>query len=164
MCRMRRWIPVALLLAACSGEERPAPAAAGDAHSHDHEAHAHAPRYGGVLVELGDHEAQVELALDGETGTLTAYLWDGHVEEAVRSDMKSLRISLITGRDPLEIDLWPVTDPLTGEKAGDTSRFEATVERLKGAIAFDGILGDVTLRGRQYRGKAFEYREDEEHE
>jgi len=49
--------PVAIAVAGCGGDG-PGP----DEHGED--AHAHAAPHGGTLVELGDHEANVEIVFD----------------------------------------------------------------------------------------------------
>jgi hypothetical protein len=44
------------------------------------EEHSHDPRYGGVMLELGDHEGHLEVVHDEKTGTLTAYVYDGNMK------------------------------------------------------------------------------------
>ncbi|MBK7495896.1 MAG: hypothetical protein IPI28_11060 [Candidatus Omnitrophica bacterium] len=49
---------------------------ASDSHDHNHD-HHHAAPHGGTMVALGDHMAHLELVLDSQNGTLTAYILDG---------------------------------------------------------------------------------------
>ena len=59
-----------------------------------HDDHNHAPPHGGRLVELGDHEFQVELVHSAEEGTLDAHLWDGHAEVPVPTTQKLLQVKV----------------------------------------------------------------------
>src|SRR5262249_41345089 len=99
--------------------------------------------HGGALVELGDEAAHVELVLDAATGKLTAYVLDGEAENPVRIAQESLRFSLSDG----DVELKAVANPLTGERVGDTSQFEGTSDKLKGAKSFRGVLTTITARG-----------------
>lgn len=139
-----------LLLAAACGRKPPAPAGeameGGGGHSHK------APR-GGTLVALGDHQAHLELLLDGETGELTAFLLDGHAEKAVRVKQASIeaRIEPPEG-EGFDLVLAAVARPdSTGETVGDTSEFRGTSPRLRGLTEFH-----VTFRRIEVRGSVFE--------
>src|SRR5579872_3126525 len=61
-------------------------------HDHDHH-HHHAEKgpHGGALVAIDQDDAHLEVVLDDETGTLTAYVLDGHAEKAVAIRQKNLQ-------------------------------------------------------------------------
>lgn len=111
--------------------------------------HHHEPPHGGTLILLGDHAAHIELLLEPDTGNLTAYLLDGHAEHPVRIKDESLAFELRTA----ESDAWqPVTldavaSELTGETIGDTSKFVAEVDALRGQEAFGVRTPTFTIRG-----------------
>ena len=75
---------LAFAVAGCGGEHDH------DDHDHDHEAeheghddehHHHVAPGGGLLVELGAHEGNVQFLFDEEKGELTARLWGPHAEQ-----------------------------------------------------------------------------------
>jgi len=114
--------------------------------------HHHAAPHGGTLVEFGEEFAHLELVLDAKTGTLTAYTLDGEAERAVRVNQPAINMA-VTLPDilaPIAVDLQPVENSLTGEKAGDTSQFRAVVPQLIGRSAFKGTVGALTIRGQAF--------------
>jgi hypothetical protein len=54
-----------------------AKSAGGEVHRHGH---VHTAPHGGLLVEVGDHQFNVELVIDREIGRIAAYVLDGHAE------------------------------------------------------------------------------------
>lgn len=146
--RLGLWMGVLLLLVGC-----------GDGHgpeSGDHEGgHAHQPKYGGKLVELGHHEGNVELVLDPSTGRLTAYLLDAHAENFVRLPLDSfVVVAQVQGAEQI-LTFKPVGNPATGEKAGDTSQFEATADWLKSATSVQGRIRELPVKAKVYRDVPF---------
>jgi hypothetical protein len=137
---MKHW-PLLILLAAC---DKPAPASHG---------HHHTAPHGGTLIRLGDEFAHIELVLD--SGKLTAYVLDGHAENAVRIEQKSLRISI----DGVDVDLAGVENPLTGEKVGDTSEFTG---QIKNVPRFTGRIPSVTIKGQTFKDVSFTFPEGNE--
>ena len=113
----------------------------------------HDPVYGGKLIEIGEHFAQVELLHDPETGKLTAYLWDGHAEHARPVAMESIRVTV----GDLVVKLLPVSDPLTGDQPGASSRFEGTSERLRDLESFEGVLGRMRFGEAEFAETEFRY-------
>jgi len=127
---------LALLLLGCDSKppETPPPAK-----------HTHQAPHGGTLVELGEEFAHVELLLDGTTGKVTAYIFDGEVEKPIRLEQKEI---VLKGKT-VSLTLEAVGSPLTGEKPGDTSQFEGQSDGLKGAKEFDGTIARVVIKGRE---------------
>jgi len=132
---MRRLLLV-LLLAACDSKPAEPPPAAG---------HVHRAPHGGLLVELGDEFAHVELVLEGATGKVTAYVLDGEVEKPIRLEQKEIVLRTKGG----DLALQAVGSPLTGEKPGDSSQFEGQSDGLKGTKELDGTLLRIVVKGKE---------------
>jgi hypothetical protein len=139
--------------AACGSKTEPPspPPASGHAH--------HAP-HGGRLVELGSEFAHVELVLDSDSGTLTAYVLDGEAEEAVRVTQPSLKIAIANSapgaaRAVDHLDLLARADVLTGETVGDTSEFSAASQSLRGRTSVTGTIEAITVKGEEFRAVPF---------
>jgi len=129
-------------------------------HDHDHEDddHAHSAKYGGTLVEVGDHVGQMEFLLDPATGKLTVYAMDGHAENPVRLAWTEFKFDVVVGdAAPVAVAALPVASPLTGETVGDSAQFEAMVEALKGAEKFKVQVPPFEYRGVQVGAMSFDY-------
>ena len=148
----------ALLTAACGKEadhadalQEPEPAAQEEEHC------AHEPVWGGQLVEIGKHVAQVEIVHDEEEGSLNAYVMDGHASRAVRLPAKSLAVRIEAGGEEFTLELKPVADALTGETVGDTSRFEIRKDLLKRIRSFRGVIVELKVFDHVFRDIRFTY-------
>lgn len=131
---------------------QPAPSAKQADGGHDHEA-----PHGGSLIEFGDEFAHLELLLNADTGRLTVYVLDGEAETPVRLAQPAI-VLMVTVPDvlsPISVTLEPVENALTGEKAGDTSQFVATVPELEGRREFRGTVSSLTIRGRAFFESSF---------
>jgi hypothetical protein len=121
-----------------------------ETHTHVHE---HTAKHSGTLVELGGEFAHVELVVDGQTGKITAYAMDAEVEKSER--LKQEKIGLLVNGKAVELSA--VANELTGEKVGDTSEFTGQADMLKGLKAFDGVIVEITVRGRTFKNVAFKF-------
>ncbi|MHC4922919.1 MAG: hypothetical protein ACYTG4_02425 [Planctomycetota bacterium] len=131
-----------LLLYGCDARDRSVePAVKDDA------PHAHSAPHGGVLIEVGDHAANVELLLDAKAGTLTLWALGGHAESAVRLADKSIPVEVGIGESEMALRLAPVENALSGEKIGDTSEFSVTHEKLKGLKSVRVVIPRIVVRG-----------------
>jgi hypothetical protein len=142
-----------LALAGCAKHES-APVAGG---------HAHAAPHGGVLVELGDHQANLEFKFDAARGILQAWVLDAHAENFERISQRSFEMEAVAGERGRLLDFVAVANTLTGETIGSTALFEAPAEWLREAKAFDGRVKAITVRGTTFRDVAFQYRENAAH-
>lgn len=124
--------------------------------SHPAGGHAHEPKYGGILVELGNHEGNVEVVLDPAAGRLTLYVLDAHAENFVRLPVSSIAVVADAPGGPRTLNLQPVANTATGEKAGDTSQFEVVEEWLKTSPTLTGRIQELPVRSKTYRDVAFQ--------
>jgi hypothetical protein len=119
--------------------------------------HVHHPMHGGTPVVLGDEAYHIELVRDASAGTLQAYVFDGELENFIRSAVPSIEIVASVGGEQRTLVLAAVANPATGETVGDTSMFEAQADWLKTTPDFDGILKSVTIRGTTFAGVKFNF-------
>ncbi|HAB19335.1 MAG TPA: hypothetical protein PLX89_19425 [Verrucomicrobiota bacterium] len=140
----------AIVLSGCGKS----PDSASSGHGHDH-SHGHTPKYGGVLVELGHHENNLEFVLDQSAGKLTAYVLDAHAENFVRLPVESFVVEAKVEDAPQTLTFRPVGNAATGEKPGDTSQFEATADWLKTAPKFSGKVVLLPIKSEVYRDVEF---------
>jgi len=135
----------------CGCERRPDhPEGAGHAHTHQH-----AAPHGGILVEVGDHQFNVELVRDAVTGTLTLYTLDAHAENFVRTAMSAIELSITAGGQTRSLTLLPVANLATGETVGATSQYQAQAEWLKGATGLAGTIARLDFNGAEFQQISF---------
>lgn len=135
-------------------------------HDHDDSGHVHEAPRGGTLVELGDHEANVELVLDEDRKVFALYVLDAHAENAAKIAQPEVELTILASKaaakDKAENDftlkLAAVANENTGEKVGDTSQFEISSDALKGLSAFDGIIKSITIKGATYTDVKFSFK------
>jgi hypothetical protein len=140
-----------LAVAGCGGGDAPTKAA-GPAHQHEH-----IPPHGGTAVELGKEQFHLELIRDVAAGTLTAYVMDGELEQFIRIAAPSFSMVAQVGGDAKTLVFHPVANAATGEKAGDTSQFEAAADWLKTTPTFDAVLTELTVRSGLFKNVRFNY-------
>lgn len=151
------WLPIAafvLALAAC-GSGAPDFAYYHEEHSH----HVHTPLFGGQLVEIGDHFANIEVLFDSDTGALTIYTLDAHADyvQRVEQPVLELLITAENAESPITLRLPAIADPLSGETIGDSSKFETVAPELVGLESFNAVIRSLDIRGGQFEDIAFEY-------
>lgn len=155
----RRFLLTALTAAAvaagtggCGNRDDPGPA---QVPAQSDGGHAHQPKYGGRLVELGEHQGNIELVLDPTAGKLTLYSLDAHAENFVRLPLTGITLVAETPGGNHTLVLQPVGNTVTGEKPGDTSQFEARADWLKSSPSFTARIPELTVKSRTYRDLAF---------
>jgi len=136
--------------------------ACGCGRSHDHAAepghahtHQHAAPHGGMLVEVGNHQFNVELVHDAATGTLTLYTLDAHAENFVRTAMPAIELSVTAGGKARTLTLLPVANTATGETVGATSQYQAEAAWLKDASGLTGIITRLDFNGAAFEQVPF---------
>jgi hypothetical protein len=139
------------LVAGCS---KPAPVTATAAAVPKHE---HKPPHHGTPVVLGDEVYHVELVRDAAAGRLQAYVFDGELENFIRSGEHGLEIDAVVNGQPQMLVLAPVANPATGETVGDTALFEGQADWLKGTKEFDATLKTITIRGSTFADVKFNF-------
>ncbi|MDB6126773.1 MAG: hypothetical protein JWM35_669 [Verrucomicrobia bacterium] len=119
--------------------------------------HEHHPPHGGTPVVLGDEVYHVELVLDATTGKLQAFVFDGELENFIRSSVPSFEIVATVSGQPQTLVLNAVPNAATGETVGDTSLFEVQADWLKTTPVFDATLKSITIRGTTFTDVKFNF-------
>jgi hypothetical protein len=119
--------------------------------------HEHHPPHGGTPVVLGDEAYHVELVLDAAAGKLQAFVFDGELENFIRSSVPSFEIDATVDGAPQVLVLNAVANPATGETVGDSSLFETQADWLKTTRNFDATLKSITIRGTTFADVKFNF-------
>jgi len=158
-----------------------------DHHDHGGHHHHHAEKgpHGGALVAIGQDDAHLEIVLDAETGTLTAYVLDGEAEKAISIKQKNLQLAITLehdhdahghdehgkeGDDEKKKDELPESTVVLMLAAvspgadGTASEFSGQSDELKGAKEFEAALNTITIGDKPFQGVNFKYPEGNEHE
>jgi hypothetical protein len=137
-----------LCLVACG--KKPAEPKAGAPAGHTHKA-----PHGGELVELGDHQFNLEILYDGSRGVLQAWVLDAHAENFVRVPIAGFEVEIEADGAKKTLEMLPVANPVTGELVGDTSLFEAKADFLMPAKHFDGVIKAIRVRDFDFQNVRF---------
>jgi hypothetical protein len=147
VCRLLLLAPLAMT----GGCAKP-PAVSSQPHKHEHH-----PPHGGTPVVLGDEVYHVELVRDPAAGLLQAYVFDGELENFIRSSVPSIAITATVDGAPRTLVLQAVANPATGETVGDTSLFQTQADWLKTTGQFDAVLQSITIRGSTFTDVKFNF-------
>lgn len=120
-------IGLLVLLCACEQEQDSGHAD----HDHHHHGHVHSAPHGGTLIEIGDHQANLEICCDRESGTLTVYVLGPHAEQPLRIAEEQIAATLHYGETITALQLQAQSSSLSGERVGDSATFAATDAALK---------------------------------
>jgi hypothetical protein len=126
-------------------------------HSHGHGGHHHEPPHGGTAIDLGDEDAHLEFVLDAAAGKLTCYVLKPHMSGFQRITQEAIELAAQVNGKAEPLTLKAVANAATGEKAGDTSQFEAQADWLKTAKSFDVELKAIHVRGKDYTALKFNF-------
>lgn len=131
-------------------------AASADPHAgHNHgSGHVHRAPNGGELLELGDHQFNLEFKYDADRGVLQAWVLDAHAENFVRVSMDAFEVQE-DGGQRRTVTLRATANAMTGETVGDTSYFEGAAPWLREFKHFDGVVKAVRVRGVDFRDVRF---------
>lgn len=124
---------------------------AADDHSED--AHpSHGP-HEGDLIELGDEEYHAEVVHNHDNDSVTIYILDSAIKNAVAIESKEIVVNLQHDGKGEQFKL--AASPEQADAEGTSSRFVSTDKEF--AEELDHNHGDatlvVTIKGKQYRGK-----------
>lgn len=185
-----------LFLTGCPGETpqanksgTPSTKAKADAdqdQEHHHHHHAEKGPHSGALVAIGEDDAHLEIVLDVETGTLTAYVLDGAAVKAVAIKQKNLQLAITLDHDhdhegegekkddPKKDDdkKDDVADSVVSlmlaavspSDDGAATEFSGQSDELKGAHEFEAALTSVTIGEKHFQGVTFKYPQGNEHD
>ncbi len=134
-----------LFLVGCGGDS------SSHADGHSEGSHGHSAKYGGKLVELGRHEANLEFVFVPAEGRLTAYALDAHAENFVRLPIEGITAQVTVNGAEQTLVLRPMGNSATGEKPGDTSQFQGTSDGLKSATRIEVLVKELPFRSKQFR-------------
>lgn len=130
-----------------------------DEHAHDD--HHHAPPRGGIMIELGEHEYQVEFKMQPEVERFTMWIMDGHAESPVRIEAETVKMIIHhespSGPADADYELAAVANENTGETVGNTSQFSIPIDRLGTLGSFKATLRSLTIRGKEFKDIKLDY-------
>ena len=153
MPRSLRFVSLLLLvpLLGAAGCGRSAPAASAPPK------HEHKPPHGGTPVVLGDEAYHLEFVRDAATGRLSAYVFDGELENFIRSAVPSITLVATVHGAPQTLVLAAVPNPATGETVGDTALFSGQAAWLETTPEFDAVLSGIAIRGTTFANVKFNF-------
>lgn len=154
-------LALAAMLAGCGGDAPNAGSHAGHDHGDGHK-HEHRAPHGGTAIVLGNEVFHLELVRSADAGLLTCYVLDGHMESFIRIPAPRLGLETTVSNRTQTLELLPVANAATGEKAGDTSQFEGRAEWLKSTARFTGNIPTLTIRGATFTNVTFRFPEGNE--
>jgi len=131
----------------------------GDGHDHGKgkgQKHHHEPPHDGVLIECGDHEYNVEVVHDSESGDLEIYVLGGHAVKPIRIKQESIEITITLDDKEQVLNLPAIADSAQEKTVGHTDYFRVK-EALPGAKEFKGVIKSVTIEGKLYENLSFQY-------
>ena len=108
---------------------------------------------GGTLVEIGEHEFNVDLVLDRATGTLHGWLLNAHakgVTDVAKTTMKSFE-AVVTVQGKKQTLVFRAVPP-----AGQ-SAFSTQADWLKTATDFEGVFPQLVINGETFTGTTFHF-------
>ena len=126
--------------------------ASGSAHGHEHKA-----PHGGTAVVLGNESYHLEFVHNADSGTMTAYVLDGHMENFIRIEIESFEVLAKIGDKFRPLVFRAVANTATGETVGDTSQFQAQADWMTPESSFNATLKHLTIRGTTFKDVAFSF-------
>ncbi len=148
---------VAASLFSTAGCSRKGGAESGHGHHH------HTGLMGGTLVELGDHQFNLEWVRDAASGTLSAYVLDAHAENFVRVPLPAIALAVTVDGQVKPLTLTATASAVTGETVGNTSQFSAQADWLKTTEKFTGVIPEIEIRGAKFVNVTFAFPKNDGH-
>jgi hypothetical protein len=129
-----------------------------DKHAHHH----HEAPHGGTLVVLGDEFAHLEFLLYAQTGLLQVYALDGMAIMGTRLQQPDINLNITTTEKSFDLKLTAQSNPLTGEKIGDSSLYSIISQDLIGLTQFKVKLDQIVIKGIAFKDVLFDFPEGNE--
>ncbi len=147
-------LTILALLVACGGDDHNHEHHDHDHdHSHDHDhghGHAHHASHGGVLIEVGEHEANLEVVHDAEAGVITIYVSGAHAEKPVRIKDEKFPALLQIKKEDVGVVFEAQASALSQETVGDTSIFKTEGEFLKTEDVTHITVDKINIYGKTF--------------
>jgi hypothetical protein len=160
------------IVAGCNPE--PAPKAAEQAghddhddHEHGHHHHHHAEKgpHGGTLVAVGEDAAHLEIVLDAQTGTLTAYILDAQAKQPVSLQQDTIDLGFSVQKEGAKKDDLPeLRDVILKRSAESNAEYTGQSDDLKGLKEFGAAIGSITIGDKEFKNVEFRFPEGNEHD
>ena len=135
-------------LSSCGGDEAVVSPAAG---------HAHHARFGGALVELGEHFANLEVAYRPDAGEISLYLLDAHAESVVKGAQREIPVEVTIAGGKVALAALPRVSVLAQNEVGSSSEFFVADERLRNLASFDLVVRRVEVLGTTFTDVSFHH-------
>jgi len=125
-------------------------------HDHEHEGHGHADKgpHEGVLVMFEGHDAHLELVVDKETGTVTAYPLDGAAAKELPVMGDEIELAVVMPEEGAEPSVVKLT-----RAEGEPVKFVGQSDALKGQEKWTGAFAKVHIGGKEYADTKFKFPE-----
>ncbi len=132
-----------------------------EAHVHEEHAHHHEAPHGGHLIELGDHQYNAEVVLEGAEHRLVIYILDAHAENAVAIPQEQIEFA-VEGGETLSL----AAERQADDPEGQASRFAGTGEIIAAIDDIEKLHGSVSveINGENYSGTLAHDHEGHDHE
>lgn len=128
-----------------------------DDHGHDHDHPVKNP-HGGILVEVGEHVAHLEVVVEDD-GTVSAYVLDCGGEKGIPIAQEKITLEVKNAEDGtrMSLELQAVASELTGETVGNTSEFRGKSGELAGLSSWVASIPSLEIKGQVFESLSFEY-------
>lgn len=114
--------------------------------------HAHPSKgpHGGPLAEWGDEVYHAELVLNREMKEASVYVLDGHVENAVPIEARTITLTVQGDGASTQVEL--KADPQATDPEGKSSRFTGKHEKFGEELDPEKINASAVIKGTPYQG------------
>jgi hypothetical protein len=119
--------------------------------------HAHKPLYGGELIEIGEHFANLELVCNAKAGGIDIYVLDAHAENPLRPEGQNqltVELQLPTG-GARQFEALAVASSLTGETSESSAHFKIQDPALQGLKTYEGRVLRLAVKGSEFKDISF---------
>ncbi|MEZ5990545.1 MAG: hypothetical protein R3F30_15825 [Planctomycetota bacterium] len=112
-------------------------------------AHVHVAPHGGSLVEVGDHEANLEFVRDQEDGSLTVWVLGPHAQKPLVPSQDRMVLEMFHPARGGAIQVTLQQDPV------EQHRFRAESTDLEGLDHLEGVVLSLELAGKKHVRQPF---------